>query len=174
MYYVTPCGPITPPQCEECPTREGGRVRGIAYVKDDYTFVDITDPAEWNTAILAGNIFIVPETRGSVAVSPVETEGFGDTKNSVTAYDYEIAGVDPAYTLNCSFWNSIKKANNFKIIWKTETRIHFSDATVSTAATNPVEDDVSSNVLWAFNIKFSQEDAVCPVVGPAGIFECNE
>jgi len=175
MYYVTPCGPITPPQCEECPTKERGRVRGIAFVKDDYSFADITDDAEWNTAILAGNIFLIPETRGAVTVSQVETEGFGDTKNSVDGYDYELNGVDPVYTAaQCAFWNSIKKANNFKIIYKTETFIHFSDTTVSTASLNPVEDDMNTNVMFNFVIKWSQEDAVCPQAGPTSIFECNE
>jgi|1_EtaG_2_1085319.scaffolds.fasta_scaffold15416_2 hypothetical protein len=174
-YYVTPCGPITPPQCQECLVKERGRVRGIAFVKDDFVFADITDAAEWNVGILAGNIFVVPETRGAVTISPVETEGFGDTKQSVDGYDYEINGVDPVYTsAQCTFWNDIKKANNFKIAYKTENFVHLSDNTVSTAAPPPVEDDLNSNVMHNFIIKFSQVDAVCPQDAPGGIFECNE
>jgi len=171
VYYPSCPDTITAPLCTPCPAKELGRVRSIVLKKKTFSFTDITDTQEWYDAICNEDIYVIPKTRGSVAVSEVTTEGFGDTSEEVDSYDYVLSGFDPNYTQNGDFWKSIRKHRDFEVIYRTETKLHQSSNTVSVSAMNPVEDDPDSKVLWAISIKWSQEDPVLPLDMPTDVFD---
>ena len=103
IYYPTCPDTITDPLCTPCPTKELGGVRSIVLKKQTYTFADTTDPTEWTNAICNKDVYIIPFTRGSVAVSAVENAGFGDTSTVVDGFDYTLTVFDPNYTGNAAF-----------------------------------------------------------------------
>ena len=146
IYYPTCPDTITDPLCTPCPTKELGGIRSLVLKKSTFSFTDITNPTEWTNAICNKNIFVIPFTRGSLAVSLVEGQGFGDNSTVNDGYDYVISAFDPNYTGNCDFWTDI-------------------------AAMAPIEEDIKSKVTWNVSLKWSQEDPLCPLDIPVGIFD---
>lgn len=171
IYYAVCPTAITPPVCTPCPTKELGGVRSLVLVKNTYTFADITDPTEWANAICNNNVYIIPFTRGSVAVTPVESPGYGDSSTVVDGFDYALNVFDPNYTGNADFWTSIFARRDFKVLYRTETQLHESDNTVSIAPMNPVEEDIKSRVTWNVQLKWSQERPTQLSDMPVGIFD---
>lgn len=171
IYYPTCPDTITDPLCTPCPTKELGGVRSIVLKKSTYTFADTTDPTEWTNAICNKNVYIIPFTRGSVAVTPVENAGFGDTSTVVDGFDYTLTVFDPNYTGNAAFWTDIFARRDFEVMYRTETQLHESDNTVSIAPMNPVEEDIKTRVLWNITIKWSQERPTQLSDIPVGIFD---
>ena len=171
IYYPTCPDTITDPLCTPCPTKELGGIRSLVLKKNTFTFTDITNPTEWTNAICNKNVFVIPFTRGSLAVSLVEGQGFGDNSTVNDGYDYVISAFDPNYTGNCDFWTDISKRRDFNVMYRTETKIHQSTSTVSIAAMAPIEEDIKSKVTWNVSVKWSQEDPLCPLDIPVGIFD---
>jgi len=147
------------------------RYKEFGVEKNTFTFTDITNPTEWTNAICNKNVYVIPFTRGSLAVTPVEAQGFGDSTTVNDGYDYVLSVFDPNYTGNCNFWSDIAKRRDFNVMYRTETKIHQSTNTVGIAVTAPVEEDIKSKVLWNITVKWSQEDPLCPLDIPVGIFD---
>jgi len=159
--------------CSDCPPKELGDIRSYGYVKSDFTFTDITDNTEWNTGILAGDIYVVTHARGSLTTNPTIVSGFGDTVEELDGYEFEAVVFDPNYADNCNFYNDIKRNKDWKFFYRTETKVHISD-TVATIVPKPViGEDKKASVIWEVSNKFIQTDIPCPSDIPTGIFvEC--
>ena len=82
---------------------------------------------------------------------------------------------DPNYNAqNCAMYNQVKKSNSWRIAWITETKLYYSDKTASIVAKAPVQDDINSEIYFEVEVKFTQQDAPCPVDIPTGVFRCFE
>ena len=51
--------------CDPCLVAEKGGVRSFFMVKENATITLLSTASEWTAAITAGNIIIIPETRGT-------------------------------------------------------------------------------------------------------------
>lgn len=174
VYYPAGCESSVPNHyCNPCETPEHGRVRSVAYIANDFEFTDPSDPNEWEAGILAKKIIVIPEVNGNFdGGSEVETPGYGDQQTRLTGYNFQLTYNDPNYSLNADFYNAIKKARIYKFAYRTETKIHLTVNTVSTIPKNPVQDDLTSEVVWNVLVKWSEGDLPIPYDVPAGIFEC--
>lgn len=171
IYYTGCATTIVPPSCTDCPEKENGGIRSIWLQKSTYTFTDITDPNEWATAIQSGDVYVYPFTRGSLEVAETTSAGFGDNVETIDGYEFTLNAVDPNYKQNCASWKTFRANKGFLVGYRTETQIHLSSKTVSISPMAPVADDVKSGVYWNVKIKWAQEDPVCPVDMPTGVFE---
>lgn len=171
IYYPGCDDTITAPDCSDCPAKELGRVRSIWFQKTSYTFADITDPAEWQTAICNGDVIVFPYTKGSLAIAPTLSDGFGNVDQTLDSYAFTLSIMEPNYKNNCGFWNSIKRSNSYKVGYRTETSIHLSSVAATVIPTAPIADDVKSKVIWTAEIRFVQEDNPCPIDMPVGTFD---
>jgi hypothetical protein len=174
IFYAPGCdGDILTHECDPCPTKELGRVRGVAYVHQDVAFSDETDEAEWNTYIEAGLVVIIPETNGSFdGGTPTFSTGFGDVPESYDSSEFKINYKDPNFLGNCVFYNSLRRSRNWRVCWRTETRAYLSTVACTAYGKSPVADDIKSSVVWEVEVKFTQADTPCPFVIPDGIFQC--
>jgi hypothetical protein len=57
------------------------------------------------------------------------------------------------------------------VAYRTETQIHISNNPVQVIPKNPVQDDITTEVVWDVLVKWSDSDVPCPVDVPAGIFD---
>jgi len=95
-------------------SRPGG-IKKFAFIKCDYTFTDITDPAEWTTAITAGDIVgsglvLAQKPKGSFTkkrIASCEPEAVVGAEKSITFQDYNTDTVTPGGSLAYDFWNAI-------------------------------------------------------------------
>jgi len=170
IYYPS-CNPIDPPVCSDCPEKEAAGVRSVFLKKKSYSFVDITDPAEWAAAICSEDVYVFPYTRGSLEMAESLSAGFGDTLQDLDSYEFTLNTFEPNYLDNCDFWNSIKKSKDFQVGWRTATKIYMSDVTTLIIPKAPIAEDLKAKVVWNIIFKFTQEDLPCPLDMPVGTFD---
>ena len=65
--------------CTDCPPKELGDIRSFFVVKSDFTFIDITDTAEWTVGLNARDIYVITYSRGTLEINETLQPGFGDT-----------------------------------------------------------------------------------------------
>jgi len=170
--YYPGCGTTIPdPQCSDCPDKELGGMRSIWLQKDTFAFTDITDPSEWQTAINNKDVYVFPKTRGTLEQTETESQGFGDQSMVVDGYDFVANIFDPNFVDNVDFWNAIKKSNNYKLGWRSESKTYLSDEAVGIIPKAPVAEDIKLAILWNIAFKFSQEDYPTPNDIPGTVFD---
>lgn len=172
--YEPGCAALPNPVCEDCPTKELGRVRAIWLQKSTYTFADITNATEWNTAICAGNVIPFPYCNGSVAQSELLSDGYGNVPQTLDSYEFTLDVHEPQYKNNVAFWNAAKKSNQFLVGYKTETLGHLSSVAAMIFPKAPVSADVKSKIDLNIIIKFVQADLIEPFVMPDGVLKVCE
>ena len=170
-YYPSTCNPVTDHNCDPCETQELGRIRSAAFVSNSFTFTDPTDPAEWESGIASGDIFIIPETNGEFPLpSEKLVPGFGDTVEQLIAYDFQSSFVDPNFASNCAWYNTLKKNRNFKFAFRTSTKTYLSTKTVTIIPKFTVANDLTALVNWNVMVKWQDSELPCPFDTPDGIF----
>lgn len=174
VYYPTGCAEAIPDHyCNPCEAMEHARVRSVAFIKDSFSFVDPTDPTEWQTGIENRDIIVISEVLGQFdGGQAVEGPGYGDQQSKLTGFNFELAYKDPNYKNNADFYNAIKNSRNFKVAFRTETQTHISENNVSVIPRNPVSENLTDEVVWDVLVKFSQADLPEPTDTPANIFQC--
>lgn len=169
--YIPGCTNPPAPTCQDCPTKELGGVRGFWIQKSSYTFADITNITEWETAICAQNVFVFPFANGEVTMDPTMSDGYGNTPQDIDSYSYTVNIHEPQYKNNVPFWNFIKRSNSFLFGYKTQNLLHLSSVAAKFVPTAPVGKDVKSKVDMAIKVLFTQENLIQPTSAPATIFD---
>lgn len=174
VYYPAGCeAEIGDHYCNDCEAPENGRIRSSAFIASDFAFTDPTNPTEWITGIQAKKIIIIPKTNGTFdGGAEIEGPGYGDQATKLTGYNFTAVFNDPNYALNADFYNAIKRSRNWKYAYRTSSKTHITETTVSVIPKNPVTDDITSEVVWNVTVKWSDDDLPVPFDTPAGIFTC--
>ncbi|MBA3830064.1 MAG: hypothetical protein H0X33_14075 [Taibaiella sp.] len=176
VYYPSGCGTtVGDHYCNNCEVAEHARIRSVAYIAKDFTFIDPTNPVEWKAGIAAKKIIVIPETSGSFdGGSEVEGTGYGDQQSKLTGYNFQLTYQDPNYKNNADFYNGLKRTSNYRVAYRTESLVHISLNTVSVIPKNPVTDNLSDEVTWSVLVKWSEGDLPVPYNVPSGIFVCYD
>jgi hypothetical protein len=173
-YYPTNCDDFVPPHnCDPCLPKEYGRIRAVAFIKDSFTFLDPTSALEWEAGIQAGDIILLPKVHGTLA-DPTEKEGvgYGDVVSTVLGFDFVATYSDPNYSENCDFYNALKSAQNWKFMYKSSTKGHLTTSSVTVIPKPPIQDDLTTEVVWVVTVKWSAADHACPFDFPASQLSC--
>ena len=160
VYYPDTCDPLIPDHaCSNCLDRENGRVRGVFFKKKSYEFADPTSVAEWEAAVLSGDVIIVPYTHGDFdGGTPNEGQGYGDQVSTYLNSAYVLNFFDPDLVDNRNFYNEIKKSRNYEVGFRTETVLWFLSGTAVILPKSPVADDLNSEVVWNVQVKATSSD----------------
>jgi hypothetical protein len=158
--------------CEDCPTSEGARVRGVFFKKNTYTFEDPTNPAEWTTAIEDGNVVIIANTHGSLA-DPTDNfgPGFGSQPQTYINSDYALEYFDRNLKANWAFYEGKKKSSKWAIGYITGSLVWLGDTAVTITPGAPVADNEKEGVVWKIKAAWTSENHPRPYDQPAGIFD---
>ena len=157
--------------CSDCPEYEYGRIRSAFYYKNSFSFVDPTNPSEWDAGIASGDIIVIWETQGSYdGGTTSELTGFGDREFTNGGTSHVLTYKDPNYAENCDFYNAMRGSSNYAFGFRTSSKIHLTGAPVTASPKNPVADDLKSNVVWEVTVKWQNPDSPCPYDTPDGIF----
>ena len=172
IYYpIDNCATLPPIVCNNCQTKELGRVRSVWFQRKDYTWIDITDPNEWYDAICNQDIYVFPNTRGSLEMAETMEQGFGDTEESLSSYTFTLNLMERTYPENCEFWNSIKKSNQFLVGWRTMSKVYLSAVSAVVVPKAPVADNLKESINWNIITKFTQGDIPCAQTMPIEVFD---
>ena len=162
--------------CDPCDTPEMGRVRSIVLIKSGTVIELPLSKTEWQAAIEAGNIIIIPEVIGSFdGGTPVYGEGYGNKKEKKLYDDYVLPFRDPNYADNEDFWQEAEQVE-WNAGYCTETLFHYINAPVSLAAKAPVEEGLDTRVVWNVELKWSskKKPQATPIEPVAEFFKCFE
>lgn len=163
--------------CDACNDSERGRIRSLVLIKPGTVIT--TNPltlSEWQTAIEAGNIVIIPNTSGSLEDAEKEGTGYGDAISRILGHDYTLNVKDPSYAENREFYEAAEKVG-WHAGWRTEKLLHLNtSAEVQLIATAPVEDNMDSDVVWNLKLKWTSDKKplALPVTPIATLFRCYE
>ena len=170
-YYPSGCDILPAHVAVNCNSNENGRVRGVAFIHKDVTFIDPTDATEWTTYIAQKKIHIIPETNGSFdGGSPGEGPGYGDSVSTYTATAFSLKFKDPNLVSNRPFYNAIMKSRNYKIGWLTETQLWLGNKPCVVMPKPAVEDNLQSATVWDVEAKWTEENLPTFSNIPDGIF----
>ena len=174
IYYPTGCDSDIPNHiCTNCDDIEHGRIRSIAFISDDWSFNDITNPVEWTNGITQKKIIVIPDVNGTFdGGAEVEADGYGDQQTKLVGYNFTLDFKDPNYKDNGAFYQAIKNSRNYQIAFRTETQIHVSGVTVEIIPKNPVTANTTDEVVWDVTAKWSAGDLPLPFDAPLGTFNC--
>jgi hypothetical protein len=141
-------------------------------VKNTYTFTDPTSPSEWSTAVLNGNAIVIWETQGNYdGGTTSELTGFGDREFTNGGTSHVAVYRDPNYAENCDYYNAIRNSSDYQFVYRTSSKIHFTNSPATITPRNPVPDDIKGNVVWEVTVKWQSPDSPCPIEVPEGIFD---
>lgn len=172
IYYQNNCEENIPGvDCDPCSDKEKGRIRSVGFLHKSNPITDPTDNAEYEAAVLAGKLYVLPRTAGKLTPEPIMEKGYGDEEETLVGYKYKAEIEEPNYKGNALFWNAMKNSKNFKVVLRTETQVHISDTVVSIKPKAPVEDDINKNIVWMIEVTWTQEDILIPHDAPDGIFD---
>ena len=146
--------------CDPC-AKELGRVRGVILFKSSYDWSTLitnlragtTQGAaaavtEIENAVANGDAYLISETTGTYDGGAAQTgDGYGDDESRLLGYLYTLNYKDPSYAGNRDFYQAVE-AGDVKICWRTETLLHFADKPATIQAIDPIEEDLSSAVVW--------------------------
>jgi hypothetical protein len=170
--YYPGCALVIPsPVCSDCPTKELGGVRSIFLKLASFSFVDITNPLEWQNAICANNVYVFPYTYGTLDMAEITSNGFGNVPEDIDSYNFTLNASEPNYEGNCSFWNKIKRSHNYQVGYRTENNVHLSTGAALILPKAPISQPLTSKVIWMIQFKFVQQDIPCPLGLPPGTFD---
>ena len=158
--------------CDPC-GRELGRVRGVALVDAS---VDLTELIEelkagseqaastFESIIESGKLHLISETTGTFDGGSAQTgDGYGDEETRLLGYLYTLSFKDPSFSGNKDFYERAE-SEHWKLIWRTETLLHFADKPAGIQAIAPIEQDLTSAVAW--NVTATWKSKNKPEIAP--------
>jgi hypothetical protein len=174
--YGTGCLDLTGFTCEPCAPIEHGRIRGVALISKDFTFMDPTDDTEWLAGIAANQIVVIPKTNGQFD-GGTETygEGFGNDDKEYETSEFKGMFTDFNYEANAVAYNKARKAayKDYKLAFCSENFVHITDSPVTLQPKAVIKNDKKARVVWEVAFSFIQEDHPLPYLKPSGIFVCD-
>lgn len=173
IYYPSGCSAVPAHFCNPCGAVELARVRGAGFVHKDTIIADPTALADWQTAILAGTAFVIPETNGSFdGGKNNEGPGYGDVPTVYTSSEFSVKIKDPLFSTNYSFWEAMKRNRNYKFFFRSESKLYMADKVCIVLPMAPIADDLNSRVEWEVEIKWTSENFPTITDIPTGLFDC--
>ena len=144
----------TPYTCNPCPDGEGGRIRSLVLVKKGTEISIPLDAEEWEADIVAGNIIILPEVRGSFdGGTPRMVAGYGSKTEIKVGDDYVLNVSDPAYADNAEFWEEAER-HTWNICYVSEKVLVYVPAEVQLMAKAPIDEDLNAVVDWDIELRW--------------------
>lgn len=142
--------------CDPC-GRELGRIRGVILFDGSYDIEALIDAiktksAEAETlleeAIVSGKAQLISETTGTFdGGAPQTGDGYGDEDTRLLGYQFTLQFKDPSYSPNKEFYEKAEYGHWY-VAYRTESLLHFADKPATLQALAPVEQDLTSAVVW--------------------------
>lgn len=176
-YYGNGCNTLGGFPCSDCPPKELGRVRSLAFIPTTYTFINISSTSEWFNNIINPVVgYIIPYTNGSYAMAPKESNSFGNYDKEVDSYENTLECMEiNTPTISGAWWNTLSLNKGYQVAWRTSSAIYISGIGVQVIPKFKIDDDIQSRVLMGVTVKWISSLVPIGYSLPTGIFDnCAE
>jgi len=158
--------------CSTCDDVEGGRVRGVAFIRLGYDF-DPENVSDWVRGMDEGDIIVIPEVRGTFdGGNPITEDAFSVWRTQLLGYQYNLIYTDPSYANQRELYNFLMWSRDFSVAFITETKLHLSRMPVTVLAKNPIEEGVGTSVNWQIELQWADTNLLEVYEKPLQVFEC--
>jgi len=172
LYYNEACFDALDYVCPVCAQGEAGRVRAVAFVRQDLQFVDPTNPLEWLYYLTRKWAFVIPEVRGSYDGGKETTaEGFGAQQSRVVSMVHTIEYFERMQAENIPFYNAARRRSNWRVYYVSERYLWQADGTAKISAAKPIEAGLDTENVFKVSLQWTHIDFAEPHEIPPGIFE---
>jgi hypothetical protein len=166
------CAPALPePIAGGCGiTVRNGGISKIVFVKCDYTFTDIDNRTEWETAVAAGDVvfsglLLAQKPKGSFTkkrISSCAPEQLVGKENQITFQDYNS---DPLACKDIEFWNTIvNAASSYQMGYYTcDGYFYGLVEEFSIEVDQVIEDNTTGNIFFDGTISWLDLNMLCGV-----------
>lgn len=159
--------------CDDCEAQEGARIRSVFFQKEDYEFSDATSKTEWQTAVAAGNVVVIPKTHGTFdGGSPNYGPGFGDEEQRYLNSTFKLNYFDPNLKNNYEFYEAKKRSKTWRVGFRTSTLVWISDRPATITPKAVVSDNEKEGVVWEVEVTWNSANNPEPFTMPEDIFQC--
>lgn len=161
--------------CDPCFTAENGNVRSLVLIRKGTVIAFPLVKFDWELQVGLGNIFIMPETRGSFdGGTPKYITGYGSVKEKKVGDDYVLYVKDPNYVDNVAFYQEAEK-HLWNIAYLSETQLNYVAQDITITAKAPIEEDLETDVAWNLELKwFSKIKPVTAAYAPIASLFLND
>lgn len=169
---------LDPHVCETCGNvvEEHANISDAAWVnKNSYAAIaaDPTNATVWQTAIDAGDVIVIPDTRGTFdGGTPKIGNGWGRSKGTYQGSDFKATINDRIYQDNWAHYRSLVGKTNWHLLYVTETQGHLTSVPVTVAPKNPISDQVDDVISWQSDVTWFEFFTPAPFAMPMSIFTC--
>lgn len=176
MLTLFGCGTQAKRECDDCPEGEPNKIVHAAFVKKSVT-IDYSSPQSYVASILAAelacNALIVRNISGTKdAPSVKEGKGPGKRISRLVGKDHVINAVDFNYVKNVAFWNDLEdSAQNYNLHYFTSNYGWPVKVAISVNATDPITDDITTEIEGMFQVKWGQKGNPVPVLADVDALE---
>lgn len=176
MVTLFGCGTQARRQCDDCPEGEPNKLVHAAFVKKSVT-IDYSTPQTYVASILAAELacdaLIVRNISGTKdAPSVKEGKGPGKRISRLVGKDHVINAVDFNYVKNVAFWNDLENsAQNYNLHYFTSNYGWPVTVAISVNATDPITDDITTEIEGMFQVKWGQKGNPVPVLADVDALE---
>jgi len=163
--------------CDPCNEVENGGVRSVCLIKSGTEITIPLNLQEWTAAVEAGNIIIIPDSRGTFdGGTPKMGNGYGNRKEKKLGDDFVLAFKDPSFAPNSEFWADAEKIEDWNLAWRTDTQLFIAGSEATLTSKSPVEEDIESEVVWNVEAKWFSKNkpSVTPFAPVKSLFKCFE
>lgn len=157
-----------------CPIKEGARVRHVAWIKDTLpSDFDPTDEDAWTAQILAGNVIVISNTRGSTDGGTwSESDGFGDTVTEIEQFTEVVTYTDRNFLGNEANYNALARSKNQRVAFFSANRGWISDTPATWKPKRPINGDAKQSIYGEIEVTYTQDNMPESFIYPQSIFQC--
>jgi len=165
--------------CNPCVDPELGNVRSVALIKPGVVLSVPFIESEWTAQVLAGNIKIIPSTRGTFDGGTAKMgTGYGDVKERKLGSEYMLSFKDPDFKDNSGkgqFYDNAEK-QDWNVAFRTETMLHYVDSKCTLVEKAPITEDLESEIVSEVELKWisSNKPQISAYAPLADLFKCFE
>lgn len=158
--------------CDPCPEQEGARVSSVI-VSDDFDMTDPEELAEYQAAIQAGTMRLIPDVRGSFdGGTPEYGKGYGRVSEVYKRSKFKLTFFDPNLKQNWSFYDGLKRARDKRIYFVTETLIWIATVPASWFAKPVITEETTDIIDWQVDVTWDAGSCPRPYDLPDGLIDC--
>lgn len=142
-----------------CPTTEEGQVKAVTFIRGGVTITDPTNVADWEAALAADDLRVIPAVIGDKPVSTAaEGPGFGWDSFETIGRDHVLNFRCKFNRANQEFFNQLNKDSSWTMVFCTKTNLFMTNVSVNVNADVVIAEDKNTQVTHNVVIKWKNMD----------------
>ena len=146
--------------CTDCNTpAEPARLMSVFFMLDDFEFSNPALFSEWEAAILAGNVVVIPKTNGDFdGGTPQFEDGYGEELQQYVTTEFKANYKDRDLKANWAFYEGKKLSKRWRFGFRTKNYVFITNTPCTIVPRFPVENNIKGSVVWNVEVSCAERE----------------